>query len=371
MINFFKRNRDLQNKSREFLRSEASLVAQNNLHVMLSVTLFFTVILTVFWVASYTTFSAWNVTWVYRNSFFFYVVISGILFARFYGKERTLYEVNAACSFFQLLIIGFVGLVSIYPVEMNQPAVYFVPIVVGFCVAFTYTWAQSIIMIFIENAVYLLVAYQFKRPEVFSVDFFSCIMGAILAVFLSSVLLKNRIAEYEAREQFKFASMTDTLTGLFNKATSQEMVTTFMEDDSHKSCTYMIVDLDDFKKVNDTFGHMEGDKVLAAIGRILRHEAGEFGIAGRIGGDEFMVFLYDSEPGFGEEIAAKILRGTHQIKNPNGECVFSCSIGIFYTTDMTMNYDTMYAAADKALYRAKASGKNSFFSYDEQLYQML
>ena len=164
-------------------------------------------------------------------------------------------------------------------------------------------------------------------------------------------------------------SKRDLLTGLFNKRSFEDEVKTAIANKKPEDVlVLMILDFDNFKHVNDNYGHQIGDEVLKAFGLILGRAFRTKDIIGRIGGDEFMVFMPDMSPEFlkrSDEISEEILHELAVLKVGKAEH-FSCSIGI--GTDAG-NYDfrRLYMLADKALYESKERGKACYvrFSSDE------
>ncbi len=152
----------------------------------------------------------------------------------------------------------------------------------------------------------------------------------------------------------------DELTGLLNRAATQSLI-----EDSLKSgsaCALFMIDVDHFKNINDSLGHMFGDMVLAETGNSLKNLFRASDIVGRVGGDEFMVLLKDMDD------TALILdkaRMLHQCMNKtvsgqNDSCSISGSIGISLYPKDGSTYAELYAKADAALYSAKRSGRNRF-----------
>lgn len=164
-------------------------------------------------------------------------------------------------------------------------------------------------------------------------------------------------------------SKHDLLTGLFNKRSFEDEVKNAIANKKPNDVSVLLIlDFDNFKHVNDTYGHQIGDEVLKAFGLILERAFRTKDIIGRIGGDEFMVFMPDMSADFlkrSEEISQEILHELAILKVGAAEH-FSCSIGI--GTDAG-NYDfkKLYLLADKALYESKKRGKACYvrFSSDE------
>ncbi len=161
-------------------------------------------------------------------------------------------------------------------------------------------------------------------------------------------------------------SNTDPLTGLWNRAYTKEAAEKFMQDGGCGSL--MMIDLDNFKIVNDKYGHIAGDEVLKAIADTLREFSSESDVLCRIGGDEFIVFVKDeiSKVSLGER-AMKIIGGiTDRIKQMKLDTNTSASIGISQTPDDGTDFTTLYNCADKALYYVKQNGKSFYHFFSDQ-----
>ena len=158
---------------------------------------------------------------------------------------------------------------------------------------------------------------------------------------------------------------TDGLTGLLRREVFQKRLNTLIGrfnkqrkgDVGLEIVSLLVVDVDHFKSVNDTFGHPEGDKVLKQVADILKkYVPRESDLLGRLGGEEFVIGLQNPN-GKGIEKAEEIRKGVESsIVLPNGKHV-TVSIGIAETTGLR-NAEKLYQRADEALYEAKESGRN-------------
>src|SRR5690606_10577600 len=180
-----------------------------------------------------------------------------------------------------------------------------------------------------------------------------------------TVLLFEDITErVKAEERINFMAHYDALTGLPNRAYFTEQVDADLERRRNSSATdfamLMIVDIDDFKHVNDTLGHLIGDGVLVETSERLRGALGAGCLVARLGGDEFVV--YRSGAATAEELTASvepILAAFKPTFNVMGE-VFSTnvSIGLVVSDSTDDDLDAMMIKADLALYKAKNNGKS-------------
>ncbi len=157
----------------------------------------------------------------------------------------------------------------------------------------------------------------------------------------------------------------DVTTGLLSKRAIIEYTENLLRNKPKYNVNLCIVDLDNFKQINDTLGHMFGDEVLARVAGILKDAVVGKGVAGRIGGDEMFVVLEGVN-------SLSDLRGVMRSIRNNVEWAYkdrkevpplTCSIGVSTYPDDALVYDDLFKIADKMLYRAKAKGKNRYIIY--------
>lgn len=182
------------------------------------------------------------------------------------------------------------------------------------------------------------------------------------------------ITDINSEKQQNYALMDlaqkDQLTGLYNKMTTEKLIDEFIladiqnEDDNKKHALF-IVDIDNFKAVNDNLGHLFGDSVLAEIGLKVRSLFRTTDIIGRVGGDEFVIFLKDNAT---ERLINKkaseitdVFR--HTFSGEHNDYKISGSIGISIYPEHGKNYRNLLQNADVALYNAKNRGKDCYSLY--------
>ncbi len=161
---------------------------------------------------------------------------------------------------------------------------------------------------------------------------------------------------------------TDLLTDLLNKITTEKKIREYLENEGKEKHSIMFVlDIDNFKKINDTMGHAFGDEVLSTLGRRIKSEFRINDIVGRTGGDEFVVFLKDMKDE--ETMKREAERVATFFKNFKvGEYVkysATASIGAAIYPTNARDFEALYKAADQALYKAKRRGKNQLAFYED------
>lgn len=179
-------------------------------------------------------------------------------------------------------------------------------------------------------------------------------------------LLRNIHAQKVEQQKLLIRAETDQMTGLYNKATTESKIQASLRELNGNSYeVLMLVDIDDFKKINDTFGHLKGDDVIIDIARTLQEYKGDYGIAGRLGGDEFCVFLTNVlDTRLACEKAVLIAERLREIYHD--ECQVTLSIGIA-ATNQQIPYNVLLENADTALYQAKLNGKNRYYLYADDM----
>lgn len=174
-------------------------------------------------------------------------------------------------------------------------------------------------------------------------------------------------AETTSRQRLQKRAVTDALTGLFNRACTLDQISDFLScGDCHLMHALFFIDLDGFKQINDVWGHQFGDKVLEQVADRLRQTFREDDIVGRVGGDEFIVFLKNVPcPEAARERALEIVRTLPLRRRDDDDDVFvTCSVGVTFCRPRD-KVELLYEQADRAMYYAKQQGKNQIAFFDE------
>lgn len=203
------------------------------------------------------------------------------------------------------------------------------------------------------------------------------LLAAILAVIMGSVL-SARLAEpvTDIVSALDTQAHIDRLTGILNKLSFEESTGNRLSSSlTIEHHALILIDVDNFKGVNDTLGHAYGDKVLADIGSLMRTVFPTEDYLGRIGGDEFAVFVNsmpsDKEMAYQdyvETLCEKLCDGFHHhYTGDDGKYKISASIGVSFFPEHGGTFPELYAMADKALYSSKHRGKDTFTFYSQEL----
>jgi len=185
-----------------------------------------------------------------------------------------------------------------------------------------------------------------------------------LVLFLVLMLRKQVIARLEATNKtLKKASETDHLTGIGNRRFLEHKINAFKGKDIQMA--FLLIDIDHFKNINDSFGHDVGDEILVAISDTIKRLCRKNDLFARIGGEEFVILSMNSS----EESAclfAERVRGCIEGMARSFESTVTASIGVALGNMKKANYDELYKQADIALYLAKDQGRNKVQLYSKQ-----
>ncbi len=168
--------------------------------------------------------------------------------------------------------------------------------------------------------------------------------------------------ERRIQDEMELKLKQDDLTKLLNKSTTKSEVEAFLKKNVRGTHALMLIDVDNFKRINDTLGHMFGDSVLITIAKKIQDLFRATDIVGRIGGDEFMVFMKHTDYYQAKLKAENICKNVRQTYHGGGqeEIEVSCSVGVAIIGTVKESYSSLFAKADMAMYQAKEAGKNQF-----------
>lgn len=199
----------------------------------------------------------------------------------------------------------------------------------------------------------------FGEPDL---EFANSVITAAVAVIQRAQMVESTMADNARLEQL---AQTDPLTQLLNRRALTERITAEMERALRYDSTMalLMIDLDHFKKVNDTYGHLVGDDVLRDVAQLLGETIRGSDIVARYGGEEFLVLLPETDDEGAERFAERIRSAVEQHRfvagKESGTLTMTTSVGVaVFPAARIESVEDLFARADAALYRAKADGRN-------------
>jgi diguanylate cyclase (GGDEF)-like protein len=217
----------------------------------------------------------------------------------------------------------------------------------------------------IMTVIFRSFALHYKEPEIANFDVSNAIIYTMLAILLYLLTSRTKADEHRLRWEIAKQRDTDELTKLLTKNAVERKIKRYMELTPSKPAMMLVIDLDNFKHINDTFGHVYGDAVLRLMGECIRSNFREDDYKGRFGGDEFVVFL----PGVDDkqQVVTYVnnLVGMMQarVRTPESANPVHGSIGIALYPKHASTYEELFKKADEALYASKERGKDRYTFY--------
>ncbi|MPL99405.1 hypothetical protein SDC9_45623 [bioreactor metagenome] len=167
----------------------------------------------------------------------------------------------------------------------------------------------------------------------------------------------------ETRNNAICQAAMDKMTGISNKSAVEEKIAQLLNSRGDTCCALLMIDLDDFKAINDRFGHISGDRALKNFARLLQRVFSAEDVIGRFGGDEFVVFMQNISR---ENVWKRVEQFRRLLAEQQKDSVFvmTCSIGILYSEKGMDSLEALLRSADDAMYHIKKNGKNGYYFLD-------
>ena len=243
----------------------------------------------------------------------------------------------------------------------GAPAIFVPMMYVIVPVVFTLPFHISYGMIAITEIAYAFMLSTYKNNMTGRYDLFGSIVALACSLIIANIITMLRVRDYMLQAEYKYRSMTDGLTNILNKeAIFDALRKYFQAYNPHTTCALIIMDLDNFKTLNDTKGHAAGDVLLKEIGRLLTETFRRLDIIGRFGGDEFVILLKGTaDPLLIRNKYTMIQERLKQLTQEQLDIPVTASFGSVYAEDQTVDAHLLFQQADTALYEAKRKEKSS------------
>lgn len=315
---------------------------------------------------------------VYRTTYLFTSFL--LIAVALASKYLHFMEKNTTLSVYLMLAIfyGF-GILLAVPYRDQNSAVFNLLLVI-LPIFFIDNFLRMTFYTLAVSCIYCAVVFQTKLPLVASHDIFNCLCFYSISVmshfFVNHRVLGGMISDrrrdeallsyQKAQYELRVRAQKDPLTGLFNRSAFIERAVEQLKKCREVGChpALGILDLDHFKEINDTFGHQVGDRVISGVASILQKNLRETDIAGRLGGDEYIFLLTNSDDEtLAADVLGRLLDGVTRL-GQEMDVPLHASIGLVITTDAQDLFDSLYHKADVALYNAKNTGRNRYVFYN-------
>lgn len=342
-----------------YYRDHKQEIAKANLLVMQQMILLTIVLFVVFILITPLLFQGWKV----KNAYWLMVPLLILFFAAscVMRKIGCSYKISQAVC----ILFYFSYMLEIINIDVlanpDAPAAYFPLLMACLPLLFNFLYNYYALLSIGLEFIFILCEEVYKLPMFSKYDIFNSLVGMFLSFAIAWIVTGARIREGKVNTTLKKLGTMDYLTGIYNRsACEKQIVSALQATDRTGMCALFIIDLDNFKFVNDKLGHQVGDELLAKMGDILSHMFRAEDIVGRFGGDEFVVFLREvSDKELLRKKSKEMLVRLGGVKLEK-ECRFTCSIGIALAGPEEDSFERLYHMADEALYEAKSFGKGRF-----------
>ncbi|WP_416357703.1 GGDEF domain-containing protein [Aureimonas phyllosphaerae] len=223
----------------------------------------------------------------------------------------------------------------------------------------------TLVIVAVTDGVDALVNLYTQPDRIWPSFIQTTLIAAAMSLFFLGLLARSNLRLFELKERFETLALTDMQTGLLNRRgffASLDRVKA-----SGADMTLGVVDIDHFKRINDTYGHLVGDYVIAEVGRSLREGMGAPHFVGRVGGEEFALALNGMSLGEAAEAADRLRMRLQDIGGPRLPPGFKVTASVGLARIGEDEVMSGYARADKALYEAKRRGRNLTISAELDL----
>lgn len=347
----------LRKRTQYFIHAQSE-IAEINISTMFYSTGIGLVLLTFLILVTPLIIEGWLPTWEY---YALYPVLAVFFIFSFFIRRIKRPRINLikfSCILMYACIFGGLILISVFPYP-EQAEVYISLFIMVMPALLIMRPGVTLTISVLFGGLFIALAILFKPEAYASHDVFSTLAAIMFSRVVSVFVSCLRANDYWTRKELFNLSNIDSLTSLSNKKAGERECTDYLSTVGEKQCyAAMMLDLDDFKMVNDSFGHRRGDNVLKLFGHSLRDLFGTDDVVSRIGGDEFFVLMKDIDDIKSAEQRAKdIIAINDGIKEQTGT---SCSIGVVFVKGKRLLFEDIYDSADKALYMSKKAGKNRY-----------
>ena len=260
---------------------------------------------------------------------------------------------------YEILILLFTAFMQFVLNPYDVPIIFLLLLVVLPTLIFDQIWRVHL-MVLAVSAIYLFSAYHLVPSESYGPILIYVLMDSVIALVWSGITIHAKTIALQTNGVSETSASHDGLTGILNRRGGDALINNCITNGVPGA--FIIFDIDNFKHINDTYGHQKGDKILKAVASCLLDSFRKEDIVTRMGGDEFLVYavrMVDRK--YVESKLADVKQNLHSIviDAQNGDYA-TVSIGCAINDGTYLDYDALFRTADHMLYKVKQNGKDSF-----------
>ena len=301
---------------------------------------------------------------IHTALFFFTAFILGLHYVHFYKLEN-----RSKLMFENWVMIVFITWVVWYTGQINSPLLnlYLLPIIAS---ALIFGKLPTALKVGAIIACFMYFAHNPKSKTLLTLPFWGELLALCAPMILVAYITTMLAADIRhAVDKIKQVSDTDELTGTYNmRAFSSMLQRAFRQAVRYgHALSVVMIDSDNLKQINDTYGHESGNRLLQHLVRCIREQLRGSDVMARFGGDEFIVLLPETNNKGALEMAERIRKAIEisRFDVRSGDASITVSLGVASYPEDGGNLDVILDKADKAMYRAKQRGRNKVVAYTE------
>lgn len=359
MKHFLSSINDALAAQRTYFAESGPEIAMRNLAFMRTASILVIAIYVLFLVCTAIFFPQWLISPFYCSIILVYVFFLLLSRRIMLHSQRLVRSALRATLSMYAATMAVAIVLSVFP-HPDVPSVYFPLFLLVGPVMFILPVGWQLLITLLGSAVFFTLVIVYKSPTCWNHELFEASTSLILSLGIIILMTQLRVQSEALKNKYFALSRQDGLTGMLNKEAGLASGAAYLrEKPAGEGFAVLFLDIDDFKRINDTLGHMEGDLRLREVGKALRAACRKNDIVCRFGGDEFMLLLKDvAGADAAMRKAGSVLEAVSAAAGESGSGI-TCSIGVCYAASGSGAVEDFIRRADQALYKAKENGKNS------------
>lgn len=361
MMNIYRKVSGFLNNQNQYFKEFSNEIALRNLQLMKTVCYAGIAIFILYFSLTKIFFSSWSISALNLLPVPIFIIFIFLINKQLNEKELNTKKADMITFSIYVFLLCVAIILSVFPYP-DVTSIYYHLIIVAYPVLFILPFYIHIVILPLSYIIFSVLVVCFKSPELVTHELFESFTALIFTFIVMVIMSQFRLQSDSLKSKYYQMSRLDGLTHLINKSSGTNTLKQYISQAKHdEHLAVLFIDLDNFKNINDTYGHLMGDKLLRAVADSLITHSRELDTVCRFGGDEFLLVFKDISDK--SAVVEKVEEIQNLIKaisiNPINEV--TCSIGVCYIESVNdMTAEEIINNADKALYQAKQQGKNGY-----------
>ncbi|MBK5254162.1 MAG: GGDEF domain-containing protein [Peptostreptococcaceae bacterium] len=365
MSNVIKSINEIFKNQHRYFSEYREEIAIRNLELMCTISSACIIVYGVYFSITNIFFKQWSISFLY--ALFIPVMLILFMVTKKFIRDtnRNTKHVMTLTMIMYIVVMSEVIILSIFP-HPDDISIYYSLFLLMGSVFFILPIRSHLLMTFTSVIVFCVLTIKFKSPEIWPHELFEAITASIFSVVCIIIMTQFRLQSDRIEGKYYKLSQQDGLTKLLNKSAGLNVAERYLQEMiPQEHFAVLFLDIDDFKQINDTYGHVLGDQLINVISSIMRDTCRTNDILCRFGGDEFFILLKDVADVETAKLKAEKIIDEVNDSSFHSTVNITISIGVYFSKSNEMSIKEVLKKADTALYQAKNNGKNCVEVYKE------